>query len=192
MGTSRLQVDEQVATARTGRAARRTKPLPKFADDHDDCHNPPTRLRSDCQSSCLRIHPPLIADLSSVVDVVHRPAAVSAGVHEERLEASRHAIYLIYSTQRHQLPQRSFFLFGAKPMVPLGRTSSPVAEYNQSICLAAVRRQCSHGLEWGVVGSYSCDVRRCFLRRVDLRVGPQIDAAPAAVGLRSAYHPAGH
>lgn len=33
-------------------------------------------------------------------------------------------IYLIYSTQCHQLPQRSFFLFGAKPMYSLAEVQA--------------------------------------------------------------------
>lgn len=34
------------------------------------------------------------------------------------------AIYLIYSTQCHQLPQRSYFLFGDSPMLPLSTIQS--------------------------------------------------------------------
>lgn len=34
------------------------------------------------------------------------------------------AIYQVYSTQCHQLPQRSFFLFGPKPMYSLGEIQS--------------------------------------------------------------------
>ena len=35
------------------------------------------------------------------------------------LTSAGNTIYLIYSTQCHQLPQRSFFLFGLKPMYSL-------------------------------------------------------------------------
>jgi hypothetical protein len=34
-------------------------------------------------------------------------------------EGAARAIYLVYGTQCHQLPQRSFFLFGPEAMYPL-------------------------------------------------------------------------
>ena len=38
--------------------------------------------------------------------------------------AAGNAIYTLYATQCHQLPQRSFFLFGPKPMYSLGEVQS--------------------------------------------------------------------
>lgn len=40
------------------------------------------------------------------------------------------AIYVVYSTQCHQLPQRSFFLFGEKPMYSLGEIQAAWQDTN--------------------------------------------------------------
>jgi uncharacterized membrane protein len=45
------------------------------------------------------------------------------------------AIYLIYSTQCHQLPQRSFFLFGPKPMVALSQIQATWENTNNPLLL---------------------------------------------------------
>lgn len=45
------------------------------------------------------------------------------------------AIYLIYSTQCHQLPQRSFFLFGPNPMVALSQIQAVWENTNNPLVL---------------------------------------------------------
>ena len=45
------------------------------------------------------------------------------------------AIYVIYSTQCHQLPQRSFFLFGDKPMYSLSEVQSAWQNTNNPVIL---------------------------------------------------------
>ena len=45
------------------------------------------------------------------------------------------AIYLIYSTQCHQLPQRSFFLFGPQPMVALSQIQAVWQNTNNPLIL---------------------------------------------------------
>jgi uncharacterized membrane protein len=50
-------------------------------------------------------------------------------------ERTGHAIYLIYSTQCHQLPQRSFFLFGSKPMYSLAEVQAAWRNTNNPLIL---------------------------------------------------------
>jgi len=45
------------------------------------------------------------------------------------------AIYVIYSTQCHQLPQRSFFLFGEKPMYSLAEVQAAWQSTNNPVVL---------------------------------------------------------
>ncbi|MEK6573905.1 MAG: DUF2085 domain-containing protein [Chloroflexota bacterium] len=45
------------------------------------------------------------------------------------------AIYVIYSTQCHQLPQRSFFLFGEKPMYSLSEVQAAWQNTNNPVIL---------------------------------------------------------
>ncbi|GIK37162.1 MAG: hypothetical protein BroJett011_09950 [Chloroflexota bacterium] len=50
-------------------------------------------------------------------------------------ERAGRAIYLIYSTQCHQLPQRSFFLFGSKPMYSLAEVQAAWRNTNNPLIL---------------------------------------------------------
>jgi uncharacterized membrane protein len=50
-------------------------------------------------------------------------------------ESAARAIYLIYSTQCHQLPQRSFFLFGAQPTYSLAEIQAAWQDTNNPIIL---------------------------------------------------------
>jgi uncharacterized membrane protein len=61
-----------------------------------------------------------------------------------------HGIYFVYQFFCHQLPERSFFLFGSQPMYPL----SEIATVTQSVD-PLVLRQFIGGPEWGWKVAYS-------------------------------------
>jgi uncharacterized membrane protein len=50
-------------------------------------------------------------------------------------EGAGRAVYLVYSTQCHQLPQRSFFLFGAKPTYSLAEVQAAWQNTNNPFVL---------------------------------------------------------
>jgi uncharacterized membrane protein len=60
-------------------------------------------------------------------------------------------IYLLYATQCHQLPQRSFFLFGNEPMYSLGKVQTAWQETNNPLILRQFTGNSSMG--WKVAWS---------------------------------------
>lgn len=68
------------------------------------------------------------------------PVLMSAGY-----DSAGQAIYSLYGTQCHQLPQRSFFLFGPKPMVSLAEIQAGWYDTNNPVLL----RQFIGSAEWG-------------------------------------------
>ena len=60
-------------------------------------------------------------------------------------EGAGGVIYSLYSTQCHQLPQRSFFLFGSRPMYALTEIQAAWFDTNNPMVL----RQFIGGAEWG-------------------------------------------
>lgn len=68
------------------------------------------------------------------------PVLMNAG-----FEGAGQALYSFYATQCHQLPQRSFFLFGPKSMIPLADIQAGWYDTSNP----AVLRQFIGGPEWG-------------------------------------------
>lgn len=63
-------------------------------------------------------------------------------------------IYRIYSFFCHQLPQRSFFLFGTKPMYTLAEIQAAWKPTTDPLVLRQFIRKPHYRMEGGLVGSY--------------------------------------
>jgi uncharacterized membrane protein len=98
-------------------------------------------------------------------------------------------IYLIYTTQCHQLPQRSFFLFGEQFMYSLPQIQAAWQDTNNPLILRQFTGNESHGLEGSLVGPDGLHVYLHPLFWGCLSTGAALDTAVALVGSRSLLLP---
>ena len=95
------------------------------------------------------------------------------------------AIYFVYSLFCHQLPERSFFLFGPQSMYSLSDVQTAWQDTLNPMVLRQFAGNDLHGLEGRLVGPDGVLLHQHLADGAGLVALPAKDAAPAVVGFCS-------